>query len=780
MNTTTSSNSHIDALLTKSRQLLENGDAKAATDLCRSLLKEAPDHSEAIYLLGLIAYRSGDVKLAETCFNRAIVLRPGHWEYYKGLANVLKTKGVFGQAISCFEKALELNPEDKTVFYDMGCTFHVAGEFKKAIYCYGKAVQADEGYADAYNNMGLALDRLGMTDDAVLSFQKALCAKPDFAACRVNLGNILKRRHQPEAALDLYKSAIQLQPEFAEAWANMGSAFQQQGLWTDAISCFHKALELNPDLTDLLISIGNVYQEMEHYEKAISFYRKAQPFFAESEKLWLNLGMANRELNRPDHAISCFRKALDIQPDYEKALSSLVSQLRYACDWEALKTLDIRLDRLTRLSLKKEEVPCETPFLNIMRHKDPAFNVAVARAWSREIEKKTIQRKKNRPVFNPARSGKIRVGYLSDNFKNHPTAHLISGLIELHDRDRFSVFCYATNKDDKSLERKTIKGLCDGFVALDNVSDMAAADRIYEDKINILVDLVGHTRGARLAIPALRPAPVQVRFMGMAGTTGADFFDYLITDRIVTPEKEQPFYSEKFVFMPHTYQVNAHMKNHLIKNRNKGGYGLFEDRFVLCAFNTAYKIDAGIFACWVRILKKAPNTVLWLLDENNTIKRNWIRAAKKQGVNENRFVFAEKLSRENHLERLQYADLSLDTVAVNGAATTSDALWAGTPVLTVKGRHFASRMSESILAAVGMEQLVAEDAGQYEAIAVKLATDEGFYKKTKDRLLKNRSEKPLFDTHQYVAELEKAYLKMWEDYKSRQMESPIITKGLVG
>ncbi len=774
MNTSAPSSDQIEALLNKSRQLLENGDAKAAAGICRRLLEKAPDHAKAHNMLGLIAHRAGDADLAEACFSRAVVLMPGHWEYYKCLANALKTKGFFDKAIICFEKALKLKPGDKTVLYDMGCTFHVAGEHKKAIYSYGKAVQADDGYADAYNNMGLALDHLGMIDDAVLSFQKALHAKPDFAACMVNLGNIFKRRHQPEAAIDLYKSAIKLQPLFAEAYANMGSALQQQGYGVKAVSYYQKALELKPALTDLLISIGNVYQEMEHYEKAISFYKKAQPYFNESEVLWLNLGTASRELHNFDDAISCFRKALDIFPDYEKALSSLVSQLRYACDWEELEKLEKRLDRLTSSCLEKGVKPCETPFLNIVRHKDPAFNFAVAKAWSQEAEKKTIGWKISRTPRKGNSSGRIRIGYLSNNFKNHPTAHLISGLMEHHDRDRFSIVCYATNKDDNSLERKTIQGLCDDFVKLDGMSDKDAATRIHGDKIDILVDLVGHTRGARLAIPALRPAPVQVRFIGMAGTTGARFFDYIITDRIITPENEQPIYSEKFVFMPNTYQVNSHIKKHLIRNRNKSYYGLPEDQFVFCAFNTSYKIDPSIFRCWMHILKKAHHTVLWLLNENSTIKKNWIKAAEKQKVNENRFVFAEKMARENHLERLQYADLSLDTTAVNGAATTSDALWAGTPVLTVKGGHFASRMSESILTAIGMEQMVAKDLRRYEAVAVKLATDPYFYKKTKETLWRNRIEKPLFNISRYVADLERTYLKMWDAYKSHHEGIPLL------
>ncbi len=296
------------------------------------------------------------------------------------------------------------------------------------------------------------------------------------------------------------------------------------------------------------------------------------------------------------------------------------------------------------------------------------------------------------------------------------------------------------------------------------------------DRVDILIDLVGYMRGNRLEICAYRPAPVQVRWLGLAGTTGADFFDYIITDKIVTPEDQSKFFSEKFVFMPHSYQVNSKPIEKTQNRYNRQDVGLPEKAFVFCCFCSNYKIDSNVFNCWMKILKQSPGSVLWVMTSNSAVTENMKDGAKKARVDPYRLIFAKKLSKPDHLERLKLADLSLDTITVNGAATTSDALWAGVPVVTIVGNHFASRMSASILSAVGLSELIVNDNKQYVDIAVDLANNPNKFHSLREKLKKNKQTYPLFDTQLFVESLENAYAQIWELHKTQRAPRAIEVK----
>ena len=300
------------------------------------------------------------------------------------------------------------------------------------------------------------------------------------------------------------------------------------------------------------------------------------------------------------------------------------------------------------------------------------------------------------------------------------------------------------------------------------MSHIKSAEKIFEDKVDILVDLAGHTEGNRMEICSFRPAPLQVRYLGMPGTTGADYFDYVITDPIVIPEEQAPFYSEKFIYLPHSYQINSARPGFSDYRFTRKILGLPENDFVFCSFNTNYKLDPVMFDVWMSILKRVPGSVLWLLKGKEIVERNLRQAAETKYVDPNRLVFADKLPKNEHLARLRFADLALDTRIVNGAATTSDALWAGVPVLTLRGSHFASRMSSSIISAVGLQELITCSLEIYETLAVHLAQNPTKLRTIKTILAKNRLTGPLFDPPRFVANLESAYKKMWELFLSEE------------
>ncbi|MCP3951232.1 MAG: glycosyltransferase, partial [Desulfobacterales bacterium] len=369
---------------------------------------------------------------------------------------------------------------------------------------------------------------------------------------------------------------------------------------------------------------------------------------------------------------------------------------------------------------------------------------------------------------------KISIGYLSGNYKDHPMAHLMLGLLKLHSREQFRINCYSYGPDDGSQYRQAIEQNCDKFADIRKLHYMAAAKAIYADNIDILVDLVGHTQGSRMAICALRPAPVQVRYLGLAGTTGADFFDYIVTDKIVTPETDDESYSEKFVYMPHCYQVNHYPQSAWDKIWLRKDFNLPAEGFVFSAFHQGYKIDPVIFDTWMNILRQVPGSVLWLQHNGDTTDNHLQNEARLRNIDSDRLIFSKRLPKEEHLSRLRLADLALDTRIVTGAATTSDALWMGVPVVTTRGSHFASNMSASILSAVGMQELAVENLRAYERMTIELARDPEALSALRQRLIYNRNTQPLFDTERFTRNLEAAYHHMHTVFSTGEKPSRIV------
>jgi protein O-GlcNAc transferase len=427
-----------------------------------------------------------------------------------------------------------------------------------------------------------------------------------------------------------------------------------------------------------------------------------------------------------------------------------------------------KLDSLTKKALLAHTRPAESPLHNIIRHTDLATNFAVAKSWSADIVKTTSSSTINFSFHTRKNGGKRVIGYLSGDFRNHATAHLMLSLFKLHDRDNFAIYCYSYGIDDGTGYRQQIQHDCDRFTDIDSFSNTEAARRIYADQVDIFVDLKGYTKDTRLSICALRPAPVQVTYLGFPGSTGADFIDYIITDRIVTPDEHAPFYSEKFVYLPHCYQVNDHTQPIANTPLTKRDSGLPENSFVFCSFNRTYKIDPVMFTVWMEILRKVPESVLWLLSENSIAEANLRREAQARGILPERLIFAGMLPKSEHLARLRLADLGLDTRIVNGHTTTSDTLWAGVPVITLQGSHFASRVSSSVLSAIGLPELITFSLEEYETRAVQLAHNPDALQEIRRRLAENRLTAPLFDTPRFVRNLESAYQEMWNIFLSGQ------------
>jgi len=430
-----------------------------------------------------------------------------------------------------------------------------------------------------------------------------------------------------------------------------------------------------------------------------------------------------------------------------------------ACDWDNFETDQAKLVDMVRQGVR---VP---PFYLLSTPASALDQSICAQHWIKPIAPPS------EAIFNhkvSAERERIRLGYLSADFHQHSTAHLMAELFERHHRDRFEVFAYSYGPDDESPMRARLGRAFDRFVDIRALSHHQAAEVIHADKVDILIDLKGYTHRARPAISAYRPAPVQVSYLGYPATMGADFVDYIIVDPFVVPGGQQPFFSERLVHLPGCYQVNDRRREVAGTHASRQECGLPAEGLVFCSFNNSYKLSPVFFDIWMRLLRSVPGSVLWLLEANELVKANLCSEAEKRGVDPGRLAFAPIVPSAEHLARHQHADLFLDTLPCNAHTTASDALWAGLPVLTCSGDTFAGRVAGSLLMAIGMPELIMESLEEYEQAALALASDPRRLIGLRQKLQKNRDASALFDLPKLTGNIEAAYARMWQTRLSGQ------------
>ncbi len=676
----------------------------------------------------------------------------------------LLAAGKTDEAIRAFQKALKLDSKIVAAHFNLGLSYQQKGDYSKAIKQFEQTVYLNPSDFEAFNNLG----HLYMTqnlDRALACFQKATRLNPHLSEGFYNLGVAYMAKGQYREAIKSYRTSLAIYPRNSIVLNNLGVTVEKIGKPKEAMKYYKKALKINPQNAQALANIGASLIYIDP-RKSSEYFKKSIAADPNIESAAYNLGVALRILGDTRGSIYYFKKALSLNPHFSPTYGQLYHQIRETCDWKAAGQIKTMMKKLTGKDLLKKQLPAQTPFISAVYEENPQRNLDIACAWSRYIEKKIYPFSKPY-AFNKKAGPKIRLGYLSNDFRDHATSHLIMGLLRLHNRKKFDIFTYSYGQNDQSSYRREIEKTTH-FRDLLNLSHSEAADLIYHDGIDILVDLKGHTSNSRLEIPALKPAPVQVSYLGFPGTSGASFFDYFITDHIVTPQSQTPFFSEKLIFLPHCYQVNDNRQARPKSGVSRKDLFLPGKSFLFCSFNQPYKIGPETFDCWMRILKAVPGSVLCLLDKNPLEVANLSDEAKKRGIDPKRIVFSWPLQKEVHLARLSLCDLALDTFPCNGHTTTSDALWAGLPVVALKGKHFASRVSASILSAIGLPELITHTPAEYEKLAIKLAKSPKPLKSLKEKLIKNRQTYPLFDTKKFTGYLEEAYTRIWGLYQKRQ------------
>jgi predicted O-linked N-acetylglucosamine transferase (SPINDLY family) len=671
-------------------------------------------------------------------------------------------EGKLFKAKEIYQSILDREPQHPDALHLLGMLVAQQGEYEDAIKFVRKAIAQFPNSEVLYNNLGNILYKAGRLEEAKDAYQKSKKLHPDSFVAYNNLGINFRRLGKPLESIKFFKKALEIRPDSAEVYSDLGNVFSELNQFSSAIDCYEKAIKIKPGFAKAYNNMGSVLVHQDRYAEAIDYYCKAVENDLNYAEAFNNIGAAITDMGKPEEAIKFFQKALELKPESEIFLTNLYDTKRRTCDWQELDVLDNKLDAHACRSLETGTRSVEPPFLNLLRHDDLSFNYSIARSWSLDISRRMSAIKTDFDFRDRKKDQKtITLGYFSSNFRDHAMAHLMAGLFERHDRHRYRVFAYSNGENDGSDFRKRIEKGCDKFVDIRHQDHLKAAQTIYRDKVDILIDLMGYTKGGRMEIAALRPAPVQVRYMGMAGTTGSDFFDYLIADQTVVPVDHQGYYSEQLVYLPDCYQINDDQQKIANVQFNRKTLGLPEADVVFCSFNQPGKLDPVIFSAWMDILRAVPQSVLWLLAGSKAGEQNLLKEAEKLGIEARRLVFAGKLSKPEHLARLQLADLALDTRMVSGAATTSDALWAGVPVVTLQGRHFSSRMSASILKAAGLSTLITSDLHEYVNLSVALAKEKERLERIKSFIhTKVRKSSP-FNSDDTAKQLDQSYEIMW-------------------
>jgi len=773
--------------LERARALHHRGDLAEAERLYAAEVRRDAGNVDALHLLGLLNAQRGDLETARQYFDRALglgperaelhflraevagglglqaqamdgyrqalALRPDLAEALISLSDLLLQKGRAAEALPLLERALQIRPGDAAALNNRGNALQALQRHVEALECYEQVLQLLPANADALNNRANALLSLGRFAEAETSCRSALAQRADHAYALLNLGRAQSAQGRILEGLAHFDAALAIVPAEFNGWCERAMLLVELQRYREAQDSFEKALALRPDAADTWSDLAVVLHARQDYRQALVACDRALALQQDHARAWANRGLALRFLNRPEEAISAYENALRIDPQTPYAPSLLAWQRLRMCDWRDHAAATRRIVNGVGAGERAAE-----PFEFLFLSDRAAEQLACARTYARDKYPSHVE-----PLWNGERyrHERIRLAYVSADFREHATSYLLAGLLEKHDRARFEVFGISIGPVEPGPLASRVAAAFEHFMQVREHSDGEIAALLRRHEVDIAVDLMGFTNFCRPTVYAMRPCPVQVNYLGFPGTLGTEYTDYLLADPFVIPPGNERHYAEKVVRLPDSFQANDAARPAGGRERTRAELGLPERGAVLCSFNKGSKITPQMFDLWMGVLSAVEESVLWLQGGTTTLQDNLRREAEARAVSASRLVFAPIVPFAEHLARLRHADLALDTLPFNGGATTSDALWSGVPVISCPGDAFAARMSGSLLHAIGLPELVAPSLDEYKALAIRLASDPQLLAQTRQRLAANRRTHPLFDTERFRRHIEAAYEIMW-------------------
>jgi len=672
----------------------------------------------------------------------------------------------FAEALPFLEKAVRRQPDDAQFCENLALCLLELKRYEVAEQYLRRTLELRPKSVEALNALGSVLQELARPKEAEMAFRNALDIDPGHPAANFNLGKALLSPKTNAEAMIYFDRALAHRPDLvAEVQHCMGLYFARTGQLSKAEECWRQAIAAAPQYFPALVTLAGAIGETGRQEEAARIcdqvlgaipdvHRAAQSGHDYTLRALANVYTQNRSVK----AAEIYHALWDEHADADIALAAYIAA-RSACDWEFAHTIEAKALAATRLAAWTTEGLNAFTVLSLpsATRRD---QLAAARLNAALFVQDAVELER-RPPAEPRTDRRLRIGYLSSDFYHHATAHLLAGVIEAHDRSSFEIIGYDHSAQVSDEYRQRLMRTFDRFIPVHDLSNTAAAQAMADDQIDIAVDLKGWTQGNRCAILASRPAPVQMQWLGFPGTMGAPWIDYIVADPVLIRPGEECDYSEKVIRLPHSYQPNDAARP-IAAVPTRAEVGLPDSGIVFSSFNQAYKLTPDLFSIWLDLLARVDGSVLWLLEFPSTVMDRLRGRASAAGIAPQRLLFAPKRPIGEHLARTSLADVALDCFPYGAHTTASDALWAGVPFVALAGDTFASRVSSSLLTALGLPELIAANPKSYFDLAHQLSTDEQMRTAVRSRISSLRATAPLFDTRRFTRNLESAYVMAWE------------------
>ena len=705
----------------------QSGRLSQAEAIYRQILQIEPSHPDALHFLGLIAHQVGKNEIAAELMGKALFIKPDSAEAHNNLGLVFKDQAKLDEALKSYCKALSIKPDFAEAHSNLGNALRAQGRLDEAAKSLRRALSLKPGWADAYSNLGAVLQEQGKLDEAVEYLHAALSIRPDFADAHSNMGNVLCLQGKLDDAVDHYRKALSLNPDWALAHSNLGIALKDQGKLDEAFEHYHKALMLKPDFAEAHSHLGVALKEQGRLDEAIECFHRSLSLKPDWADTYGNLGAALQDQGKLEEAAEHYRKALSIKPNFSNWHSNLLFALNF------------------QSGLSKEDV------FRASQEYEARIGIPLRPGWRvHSNDKKTNRR--------------LRVGYVSPDFRRHAVAIFAEPILAHHDKSQVEIFCYAEvmREDEVTV---CFRQLADHWYSTVGLSDDAVAEMIRDHRIDILVDLAGHTANNRLPVFARKPAPVQITYLGYPGTTGLSAMDYRITDRHADPVGvADAFYTERLLRLPDSlccYRPRADMPASSPLPALARGYLTFG------SFNNFNKIDQPTLDLWAELLRALPTARLMMLTvPEGEARQQMLRRFGDLGIDAQRLELHGKLSAAEFHRKFLEVDLSLDPVTVSGGTTTCESLWMGVPVMALVGERFITRVSNSFLNTAGLADFAAVSREDYIRIATHLADNLPLLAEIRAGLRDHLGTTPLIDEVGFTRNLENLYREIWEKWCS--------------
>lgn len=695
-----------------------------AESIYRQILVVAPRHAEALHLLGVIASQIGQNQAAEGLIRQAIAHSPNDSAFHYNLGYALREQGRLDEAIAAYRTAVLLRPDYAEAWNNLGSALKEQNRTGDALTSFRQALLANPSYAEAHNNCGNVLRERGLWDEARAAYSRALSFKPNYAEAYNNLGATLGDMGRFEEAVAAYHRALQLRPNFVEAFFNLGVTATKCGRLEETIAAFGEALRLKPDYAEGHYNLGIAYAMQGRLGAAIASYKRAIELRPDLVQAHNNLGNVLKDYREVDAAIASYQRALSLQPDFPLVLSNLLFTLHCSGD-------------LSASAIFQEHV---------------RWDEAHGRPLEKFIEPHRNEAQPNR---------RLRIGYVSGDLREHSVTYFLAGLLERHDVEQMEVFCYDA-KPEADSTADGLRSVVGHWRTIEGRTDAEAAAMIREDRIDILVDLAGHTAGNRLPLFARKPAPIQVSWLGYCDTTGLRTMDYRFTDAVANPPgMTDDLYTERLVRLPHVFACFRPVKD----SPAVGPLPAFARGFVTFgSFHTLAKLNDRLLAAWAEILRRVAHSRLLIVAaglEEDERRHRLSEFFSRHGIGPERLEMSGRRSLTQYLAGHGEVDLLLDSHPYSGHTVGCHALWMGVPAVTQAGEQYCSRMMASVLTSVGLTSLIAGSTAEYVYKAVQLAADLGQLAQWRATMRDRMKSSPLMDEVGFARDFERACREIW-------------------